>query len=83
MAWEGIEVSNNEDCIEYSYNGQTLTLKHINSAFNCCPGEITADIDINGDIVWIDCYYVSIGEDLSSHASNLCDALWNVVKKLV
>lgn len=52
-AWEGIGVSNNEDCIEYSYNGQTLTLKHINSAFNCCPGKITADIDINGNMISI------------------------------
>jgi hypothetical protein len=27
-----------QDCIEWSYNGAgTLTLKHVNTAFNCCP----------------------------------------------
>lgn len=43
----------NEDCIEYHYNGQKLTLKHINGAFNCCPGKITADIEIDGNMITI------------------------------
>jgi hypothetical protein len=35
------------DCIEFSYDGEsTLTLKHINAGFNCCPGDITAAIEI-------------------------------------
>jgi hypothetical protein len=47
------EIPSNKDCIEYSYDGQTLFLKHINSAFNCCPGEISADIHIDGNMITI------------------------------
>lgn len=44
----------NDDCIEYQYNGtNTLILRHINAGFNCCPGEITAEIDFNGSLITI------------------------------
>jgi hypothetical protein len=44
----------NDDCIEYQYNGtNTLVLKHINAGFNCCPGEITAEIDFNSSLITI------------------------------
>jgi len=41
------------DCLEYNYtHGGTLRLRHIGAAFNCCPGEIYADITItDGEIV--------------------------------
>jgi len=42
------------DCISYSYDGDgVLTLKHINAGFNCCPGEIVADITIEDNIITI------------------------------
>jgi hypothetical protein len=42
------------DCIEFSYDREnTLTLKHINAGFNCCPGEITASIDISSNRIII------------------------------
>jgi hypothetical protein len=44
----------NDDCIEFQYNGtNTLVLRHINAGFNCCPGEITAEIDFNNSRVTI------------------------------
>lgn len=43
-----------DDCIEYQYNGSgTLVLRHINAGFNCCPGDITADIEFNGNQITI------------------------------
>jgi hypothetical protein len=34
-------------CIEWRYEADNvLTLTHVNAAFNCCPGEIAADITI-------------------------------------
>jgi len=42
-----------EECAEYFYDGHGhLQLKHINAAFNCCPGNISADIIIEpGEII--------------------------------
>ena len=35
------------ECLEYTYDGRgTLLLKHVNSGFNCCPGELTADVTV-------------------------------------
>lgn len=43
-----------EDCIEYQYNdANTLILRHINAGFNCCPGEITAEIEFNSSLITI------------------------------
>ena len=33
--------------------GDTLLLRHVNAAFNCCPGEITAEISISNDTITI------------------------------
>ncbi len=42
------------DCIDYQYDGSgKLILSHINAGFNCCPGEITAEIEFNGSLVII------------------------------
>jgi hypothetical protein len=42
------------DCLEYHYDGQNkLILKHINAGFNCCPGEIVANIEFNGNRITI------------------------------
>ena len=47
--------TDSESCIEYSYDKQnkTLTLKHINSGFNCCPENLYCEIDISADTVII------------------------------
>ncbi len=43
-----------EDCLEFQYNGiDTLVLRHINAGFNCCPGEISAEIDFNNRLITI------------------------------
>jgi hypothetical protein len=46
--------SPDEDCVQYEYDGTgVLTLKHVNAGFNCCPGKITADIDIENNVITI------------------------------
>lgn len=48
-------VSSNQECMEYSYDGEgTLLLKHINAEFNCCPESIIADISIEDSIITIE-----------------------------
>jgi hypothetical protein len=43
-----------QDCIEFEYDtGGTLILRHRNAGFNCCPGTITADIEIFGHVIAI------------------------------
>jgi hypothetical protein len=42
-----------EDCIEYSYDGQKLLLTHINAGFNCCPGTISTEIVVTDRIISI------------------------------
>lgn len=37
-----------EACIRYSYSDRGgLSLQHINAGFNCCPGDLTADVMID------------------------------------
>jgi YD repeat-containing protein len=44
-----------KECIEYEYDGEgRLTLRHINSGFNCCPEEIDADISVTGNLIFIE-----------------------------
>jgi hypothetical protein len=52
-------------CIDYSYNSteKVLSIKHINTAFNCCPGEIECNISLKGDTIVIN----------ESETSSLCD----------
>lgn len=47
---------NDETCIEYNYNAEDkiLNLKHINTAFNCCPDKLYCDISIKNDTVIIE-----------------------------
>ncbi|MEE9443458.1 MAG: dockerin type I repeat-containing protein [candidate division Zixibacteria bacterium] len=45
----------NQDCIEYQYDGVgTLSLRHINAGFNCCPLDMIIDINIEDNIITID-----------------------------
>jgi hypothetical protein len=48
-------VSSDQDCIEYQYDGQSvLSIHHINAGFNCCPDELAAIINIEGNIITIE-----------------------------
>lgn len=43
-----------QDCIEYQFDSTgSLTVTHINAAFNCCPADIIADIQSNGNAITI------------------------------
>ncbi|UCD95570.1 MAG: dockerin type I repeat-containing protein [Candidatus Zixiibacteriota bacterium] len=45
---------NDSTCIEYSYDGEgTLQLRHVNAGFNCCPGQIVANISVEDNIITI------------------------------
>jgi len=49
-----IRPGSSQDCLEYQYDGKgVLTLHHIDAGFNCCPGEISADISFEGDTIGI------------------------------
>ncbi len=51
---DGYRAEQNSDCIEYHYDGQkTLTINHINAAFNCCPGDISANVNYTGNLITI------------------------------
>ena len=66
-----------EDCIEYQYNGtDTLTLGHINAGFNCEPGEITADIEFNGNVI-------TITEQESQQAAADCLCLFDIDYEII
>jgi hypothetical protein len=39
------------DCIRYSLQNNTLHIKHINAAFNCCPNKITVTADVKDTII--------------------------------
>ncbi len=44
----------NEECAQWSYDGESvLSIAHINAAFNCCPGEISFDIDISDNVITV------------------------------
>ncbi len=51
------------DCIEYSYGDNTLVIRHVNAAFNCCPEELYVDLNISGDTLII----------VEREKSSLCD----------
>jgi len=42
------------DCLAFTYDRfDVLRLRHINAGFNCCPGEITASVQILGNVISI------------------------------
>ncbi|MBN1952512.1 MAG: hypothetical protein JW801_15020 [Bacteroidales bacterium] len=54
-ALEGTETPDTLSCVEYSYDASTriLTLRHINAAFNCCPGELGCIISEEENVISI------------------------------
>jgi hypothetical protein len=76
-----------ESAVEYSYNAaaRKLTLKHVNAAFNCCPGTLSASVHVEDNLITIiekeseascncNCLY-----DLDIEISNLAQKSWNIV----
>jgi hypothetical protein len=47
------DIPGDMSCADWQYSYGILRLKHINAAFNCCPGDITADISIANDTITI------------------------------
>jgi hypothetical protein len=49
------ETPGDMSCVDWQYSvaDGVLSLKHINAAFNCCPGQITAGISISNDTITI------------------------------
>lgn len=39
------------DSVEYSFSGNTLSFRHVNTAFNCCVESIYADFEFSGDTI--------------------------------
>lgn len=62
---EGIEVTksackhfifaeeSDDDCIDYSWSNNMLTIQHINAGFNCCPEKISITTEVHGDTLII------------------------------
>jgi len=51
---DGVPIPSDQDCIEYEYDGESvLLIRHVNSAFNCCPTDILTDISIYENLITI------------------------------
>ena len=56
--------TSSQECAEYDYNGQgVLKLKHVNAGFNCCPGTISATVEVSAGVILIK----------EKESSSLCD----------
>jgi hypothetical protein len=66
------EYGSDSSCICYDYNSQVkkLIIKHVNAGFNCCPGEIYCDIDIDNDTIFL--------KESEEKAECNCDCLYDV-----
>jgi hypothetical protein len=61
----------NQDCFEYTYDGaDNLSITHYNAGFNCCPGEISANITIEGNTITI--------EEMEETSMCDCQCLYNL-----
>ena len=61
------------ECLEYSYAGNVLRIKHINAAFNCCLDKITGSVGIEGNIIRIESNGI-----LTNGQGCFCDCLYDV-----
>lgn len=61
------QVTKNQSCAEYTYDHsqKKLAIKHINTAFNCCPGKLSCNVSIKGDTLIIK----------ESEKQSLCDCI--------
>ena len=46
-------ISKTQDCLDYAWNDNVLTISRVNAAFNCCPERISADLIVAGDTLII------------------------------
>ncbi len=71
-----VMASQRVECIEFQYNSQgTLTFTHINASFNCCPGDITAEITFSGNTITI--------TEFESEQSCKCKCLYDLDYELL
>ena len=64
-----------DDCFEYTYDGSnTLSITHINAAFNCCPGELTAHSKVANGTIKI--------EEKETEAQCFCNCLYDLTYKI-
>jgi hypothetical protein len=63
-------------CVNYSYypSEKQLIINHINAGFNCCPGEISCLVKLNGDTLII--------EESESAPQCDCDCLFDLNYKI-
>jgi len=60
----GAAPTTGQECVEYEYDGRSvLRLKHVNAGFNCCPGTVSADIQVAGGTIRV----------REAESSSLCD----------
>ena len=46
----GTDQASDQDCIRYSWlAGDTLSIKHVNAGFNCCPAGFRVELKVAGD----------------------------------
>ena len=62
-----------QECIEYTYAGSILRIKHINAAFNCCLDGIVGSVSIDGSVIRIESEGI-----LTNEQGCLCDCLYDV-----
>ena len=56
--------ASDQDCIRYSWlAGDTLSIKHVNAGFNCCPDGFRVELKVDGDTLVI----------TEAENSSLCD----------
>lgn len=73
------------ECLEFRYNGEkTLEIDHINALFNCCPGEITANFEFDGNTIIITEKQAEAGchcichFDVNFHFDNIPPAVYTI-----
>ncbi|MFH0762004.1 MAG: hypothetical protein V2A67_10930 [Bacteroidota bacterium] len=46
-------ITTTQDCIQYEYQDNILTIKHVNAGFNCCPQGFNVNLAVSGDTLII------------------------------
>ena len=52
---KSLSIENNQSCLQYVYDevSRTLHLTHVNAGFNCCPGDISCNINMANSVISI------------------------------
>lgn len=71
-----VETSDSLSCVTYSFDNSSssLILKHINTCFNCCPGNLYIETSTEGNTITI--------EEFESEAECDCNCLYDIDIKL-